>query len=279
LEALLDVTALKNEPIVFCDKYCHASIYAGFFHLPHFYRFHHNNLDHLQILLDKSARSARPKFIIAESVYSMEGDQTNLPRLIELAEQYQAVLYIDDAHAVGIYGSVGWGKTAELGQNIDLIIGTFSKALGSFGAYLGCSQALREYLIHRCKGLIYSTALPPPILGAISAAMELLPSLKKERQHVTYFSDRIRHFFDQEKLSYGRSDTHIIPWIIGTAEKTRWVAQQLEEQGVLGVPIQYPTVPSNKNRIRFCVSALHTEKDLELLFSSIQKVKEKLKFL
>jgi len=277
LEALLDPQILNAEPLVYCDKACHASIYAGLARVKKFYRFHHNDLEHLQILLDKNAASTQPRFIIAESVYSMDGDQTNLNRLIELAEQYQAALYIDDAHAIGIYGASGWGKASDLGSKIDLIIGTFSKALGSFGAYLGCSQALREYMIHRCKGLIYSTALSPPILGAISAAMELLPSLKEERQHVLHFGNRIRAFFDEEQLSYGPSDTHLVPWIIGSAEKTRLAAQLLEEQGILGVPIQYPTVPSTKNRIRFCVSALHDEKDLDLLFSSIHKVKLSLK--
>lgn len=277
LEALLDATILGAEPLIFCDKACHASIYAGLSRIEKFNRFHHNDLDHLTVLLEKNAASTQPKFIIAESVYSMDGDQTNLQRLVEIAEKYQAVLYIDDAHAIGIYGPSGWGKAADLGPKIDLIIGTFSKALGSFGAYLGCSQALREYMIHRCKGLIYSTALSPPILGAISAAMELLPSMDEQRQQVLRFSNLLRNFFDEEQLSYGQSDTHIVPWIIGSADQTRLAAQLLEEQGILGVPIQYPTVPSSKNRIRFCVSALHEEKDLDLLFSSIHKVKVSLK--
>jgi 8-amino-7-oxononanoate synthase len=276
LEALLDASVLNSDPLVFCDKSCHASIYAGLARITKLQRFHHNDLKHLRLLLEKQAGSSRPKFIIAESVYSMDGDQSDLQGLIALAEEFQAALYLDDAHAVGIYGSTGWGKTADLSGKIDLVIGTFSKAMGSFGAYLGCSQALRDYMIHRCKGLIYSTALSPPILGAISAAMELLPSLEEERQRVRHFGNVIRQFFDQEQLAYGSSDTHIVPWIIGSAEKTRLAAQLLEEQGILGVPIQYPTVPSNKNRIRFCVSALHGEKELEILFSSIQTVKNSL---
>ncbi len=277
LEALLDTAVLKSEPLIFCDKSCHASIYAGLLRLKKLHRFHHNDLAHLQSLLEKYSGSTQPKFILAESLYSMDGDQTDLKYLSELAVRHQAVLYIDDAHAVGIYGSAGWGRTPEYSDKIDLIIGTFSKALGSFGAYLGCSRALREYMIHRCKGFIYSTALPPPSLGAISAAIELMPSLEPERQKVQHFGKLIRNFFDEEKLSYGCSDTHLVPWIIGSAERTRFAAQLLEEQGVLGVPIQYPTVPANKSRIRFCVSALHTENDLELLFSSIQKVKSQLK--
>lgn len=276
LEAMLDARVLKKEPQVFCDKSCHASIYAGLSRVQKLYRFRHNDLDHLRKLLDKHAETQGPRFILVESVYSMDGDQSDLEGLIQLAEIYQATLYVDDAHAVGIYGKGGWGKGSDFGKTIDLLIGTFSKALGSFGAYVGCTQALREYLIHRCKGLIYSTALPPPVLGAISAACELLPNLQEERERLRLMSKEIRHFLDEEKLTYGDSDTHIVPWIIGSAEKTRLAAQLLEEQGILGVPIQYPTVPLNKNRIRFCVSALHDENDLALLFSSIQTVKNRL---
>jgi len=277
LEALLDSSVLENEPLVFCDKACHASIYSGLSRFKRFYRFHHNDLDHLQILLDKTAHLNQARIIISESVFSMDGDQSNLAALTQLAEQYQAALYIDDAHAVGIYGPSGWGKAAEVSTKIDFILGTFSKALGSFGAYLGCSLETREFLIHRCKGLIYSTALPPPILGAISAAMELLPSLEDQRQQIIHSADLIRKFFDEEQLLYGNSNTHLVPWILGSAEKTRLAAQLLEEEGILGLPIQYPTVPTSKNRIRFCVSALHQEKDLEILFSSIHKVKLALK--
>lgn len=277
LEALLDPAVFKEEPLVFCDKAIHASLYAGLVRLKKFHRFHHNRLDHLKMLLEQYKTSTQPKFIIAESIYSMEGDQADLAQLVQVAEHYQAALYVDDAHAVGIYGPLGWGKAAEWSGKIDLIMGTFSKALGSFGAYVGCSQVLRQYLIHRCKGLIYSTASSPLILGAMSAAIELLPRLQKERERVLYFAEQTRSFFEKTGLCYGAANTHIIPWIIGSAEKTRLAAQLLEEHGILAVAIQYPTVAAHKNRIRFCISALHRETDLELLFSSIQKVKKKLK--
>jgi len=277
IEALLDPQILANQPLVFCDKACHSSIYSGFSRIKQFYRFHHNKLSHLKLLLEKTASSSQPKFIFVESIYSMDGDQADLLQLAALAQQYQAALYVDDAHALGIYGKNGWGKAANSHPEVDLIMGTFSKALGSFGAFLACSQTLREYMIHRCKGLIYSTALPPPILGAISAAIELLPQMEEQRQQVKAYAQELRNFFDEQQLSYGLSTTHIVPWIIGSAEKTRLAAQLLEEQGILGIPIQTPTVPAGKNRIRFCLSTLHTKKNIELLFSSIQKVKDLIK--
>jgi len=273
LEALFDAKVLGTEPDVFFDKACHASIYSSILRLKKAYRFHHNNLSHLKKLLRAKGSSKAPKFIVVESLYCMDGDQADLKELVCLAQTYQATLYVDDAHAVGLYGQDGWGKTAQLGQQIDVIMGTFSKALGSFGAYIACSAALRRYLIHRCKGLIYSTALPPPILGAISASLELLPQLEAERQQVKTQARLLHDFFRNNHLDCGSASSHIVPWIIGSAEKTRLAAQLLEEEGILGVAIQPPTVPPGKSRIRFCLSALHKAQDLEQLFKALLKVK------
>lgn len=273
LEALLDERVFNQPPLIFCDKSCHASIYAGLQAAGKFHRFRHNNLDHLAFLLNKYKTHQQPLFIIVESIYSMDGDHSDLQQLSMLAQQSGALLYVDDAHAVGMYGN-GWGKTTENNLQIDVVMGTFSKALGSFGSYFACSHSIRNYLIQRCKSLIYSTALPPPVLGAISAAIELLPTLETCRQQVIDYAEKIRKFLDNQQLFYGKSSTHIVPWIIGCAQKTRQAAQLLEKEGILGTAIQPPTVPLQQSRIRFCASALHTMEDLELLFSSIQKVRE-----
>lgn len=274
LEALLDRTIFNKEPLIFCDKACHASIYAGISYSKNIYRFRHNDLEHLRVLLKKNATTTQPIFIIAESIYSMDGDQVDIESLTKLAQEFKAVLYIDDAHGVGVYGESGWGKAARLTPGVDIIFGTFSKALGSFGSYIGCSHALKKYLVHRCKGLIYSTALPPPILGAIDGAIRLLPHLDKERQRVNSHAEKLRHFLKEEGLSYGQSTTQIVPWIIGDAEKTRLIAHELESLGILATAIQAPTVPRGKNRIRFCISALHKDMDFELLFEGIRQVKK-----
>ena len=277
IEALLDEKILGAKPLVFCDKACHASIYSGLAQLSHFHRFRHNDLKQLKAQLEKTAASTQPKFIFVEVLYSMEGDHADLKALCELAAQHQALLYVDDAHGVGVEGEDGWGKSADFSDQVDLIMGTFSKALGSFGAYLACSKTLRDFLLHRCKGLIYSTGLAPPNLGAIAAALELLPSLQAERGALQLKAQRLRQCLSEQGLSYGQADSHIVPWIIGKADKTRLAAQLLEEQGILGAAIQAPTVPSSQCRIRFCLSALHSENDLDLLFSCIQKLKTKLK--
>ncbi|HVY54006.1 MAG TPA: pyridoxal phosphate-dependent aminotransferase family protein [Gammaproteobacteria bacterium] len=276
ISALLDTSVLKSEPLIFMDKACHASMYSGISSQKNLLRFHHNDLNHLRQLIEKHHSSSQPKFILAESIYSMEGDSANLKELTEIAQANHATLYIDDAHAVGLYGTNGWGKAADLSHQVDIIMGTFSKALGSFGAYIACSATAKEYLVHRCKGFIYSTALPPAILGSISAAIELVPQLHDSRLRVLKYADEVRQFMSKLGLNYGGSNSHIIPWIIGSAEKTRLAAQLLEQEGILGTAIQAPTVAPNKNRIRFCISALHQPSDFELLFNSLSKISKTL---
>lgn len=263
LEALLDPQILGAAPLVFCDKYCHISLLLG---AQKFIRFKHNDLTHLKFLLEKHGLDTRPKFIIVESVYSMEGDEADLPELISIAKQHHAFLYVDDAHAAGVYG---WGKAVPHADCIDLIMGTFSKALGSYGAYIGCSIEMKEYMINRCRGFIYSTGLPPAVLGAISAAIDLVPVLHSERERLWETVRKMKQGFLDLHLNCGNSSSHIIPWIIGDAEKTLFISQKLETQGILTAPIRPPSVPSGKSRLRFCPTADHTEDDIKKLLDSL----------
>lgn len=276
LEALLDSTVLTQEPLVFCDRLCHVSMLASTRHVARIQRFQHNDLRHLENLLEKYSNSDKPKFILAESIYSMDGDQADIPGLIALAKKHRAYLYIDDAHAVGIYGPQGWGKAAEYSQDVDIVMGTFSKALGSFGGYIACSETVRDYLINKCKGLIYSTGLPPMVLGAIAAMIELLPSLQNERARVITNAQKLHSFFQEQGLNYGTANTHIVPWIIGDAEKTLHASRLLKELSIHGTTIRPPTVPKDRCRIRFCISAAHSDQDLIHLMNAIQKVEQKL---
>ncbi len=274
LEAILDSKVLGHMPLIFCDKFCHASIFAATRHFKTMQRFRHNDLNHLRLLLEKHKHTDQQKFIVAESIYSMEGDAVDLAELIHIAKEHQAFLYIDDAHAVGIYGKQGFGKTAEYADDIPIVMGTFSKALGSFGSYIGCSELMKKYLINKCRGLIYSTGLSPAVIGAISAAIELLPTLHAERQQVLRKAEYVKNFFLTENLYTSQMTTHIVPWIIGNAEKTRYASELLQQQGILGTAIQPPSVPVGRSRIRFCLSAAHTDADIEHLIRAIRVVKK-----
>ena len=276
LEALFDSRVLGGEPRVFCDRFCHVSLLATTKHLTRLHRFQHNNLDHLEVLLKKYVDETRPAFILAESIYSMDGDKAEMEKLIFLAKKYHAFLYLDDAHAFGVEGIEGFGIAANYSNQIDIVMGTFSKAAGSFGAYIACSTLMRNYLINKCRGLIYSTGLPPAVLGAIDAAIELFPQLQKQREVLHRRATELRQFFEKHKIDYGNANTHIIPWIIGDSEKTIRASELLEAHGILGATIRPPSVPVGKSRIRFCLSTAHTDEEIERLKSAILVVRQKL---
>lgn len=272
LNALLDPSILGHEPLVLCDKFSHASIISTIRHVANMHRFKHNDLAHLKKLLQRHAKPGKKIFIIIESVYSMEGDVADLAGFIQLATEYQAFLYVDDAHAVGVYGKTGWGMATDFAADIPLIMGTFSKALGSFGGYVACSTMLKDYLVNKCQGFIYSTAPSPAVMGAIDAVIDLMPTLDASRVRVKKHAERVRAFFRAENLSYGHSETHIVPWIIGEAKLALHVSALLVEKGILATAIQPPSVPVGKSRIRFCLSTGHSDEDVDYLLDGVRDI-------
>ena len=182
LSAILDRSVLGESPLVFCDRLNHASLHAGCAMANiHQIRYRHNDMNHLQDLLKKNRHKSKNAFIITESVFSMDGDVVDLRSLVQIGKKYNAKIYLDEAHATGVFGQKGFGFSTAFSHQIDFCVGTFGKAFGSFGAYIACSKEVREYLINRCGGLIYATALPPGILGSIDAALDLIPLLNDRR--------------------------------------------------------------------------------------------------
>ncbi len=268
LPALFDRKALGAEPLVFADKLNHASLNlgcaaAGISHI----RFRHNDMDHLQALLEKHSDSHQPKFIVVESVYSMDGDIAPLDALYKLRDQYGCFLICDEAHATGILGPQGKG----LADNADLIIGTFSKALGSFGAYIACSSMIKDYLINKCAGIIYATALPPAVLGSIDAALDLVPDMNQERAHVHAKAGKFRTEMTEAGYDCGASETQIVPLMIGNETKALELTEHLKQQGFWTTTIRPPTVPPGTSRIRFSFSAAHTQDDVNALIAALKQ--------
>ena len=268
LAALLEPTLWSAEPLVFTDRLNHASLHmgckaAGIKQI----RFRHNDLEHLDTLLAHNAQKHGPRFIITESIFSMDGDGPDLVRLEDIATEWDAFLYVDEAHATGVYGPYGFGLAS--GSEADLVMGTFSKGMGSFGAYVAGSQTLKDFLVNRASGLIYATALPPAVLGAIDAAIDLVPTLGNERTHLYCMAEKVRAAFHAAGLDTGKSSSQIIPVILGDEQRTKAVAQSLEEQGFLGVAIRPPTVPAGSSRIRFVITAAHTEEDVDRLIAAV----------
>jgi 8-amino-7-oxononanoate synthase len=272
LPALFAAAAREAPPLVFADRLVHASLHhgcnaAGLRQV----RFRHNDLDHLEALLEE--RSAEPgrRFILTESVFSMDGDQADVGRLVEIAERWGAFLYLDEAHATGVIGPHGMGLAGLAPGRIDLVMGTFSKALGSFGAYVAGSQSLIDFLVNACSGFIYTTAPPPPVLGAIEAALELVPGMDAERAHLQGLAARLRRSLAGFGIDTLASTTQIVPAVVGGEAETLQAARRLEAAGFLAVAIRPPTVPKGSSRIRFALSAAHTEGDIEALIAAVDE--------
>jgi 8-amino-7-oxononanoate synthase len=241
LQALFDRTVLGAEPLVFADRLNHASMHfgcqaAGVRQL----RYRHCDAAHLAELLSQYQGDDRPKFILTESVFSMDGDVAPVAAIARLAREHRATLIVDDAHATGILGRDGSGLSGEA----DIVIGTFSKALGSFGGYVACTETVRDYLINRCTGIVYSTALPPPVLGAIDAALDLAPGMDNERAYVAGLSERFRNGAISLRLDAGASTTQIVPVILGSPEAATAMSERLKRAGLWTSAIRPPTVPA-----------------------------------
>lgn len=262
LQALLDRTVLGAEPLVFADRLNHASMHfgcqaAGSRQI----RYRHCDASHLGELLSQYQGDSRPRFILTESVFSMDGDVAPLGDIAALARAHEACLIVDDAHATGILGEGGAGLSAEA----DIVIGTFSKALGSFGGFVASSATMRDYLVNRCAGLIYSTAPPPPVLGAIDAALDLVPGMEAERAHVARLAERFRAGADAAGLNSGASTTQIVPVILGSAEAALAIGARLRQAGLWVTSIRPPTVPPDTARLRLAFTAAHHESDIDRL--------------
>jgi 8-amino-7-oxononanoate synthase len=234
--------------------------------------FRHNDMNHLEDLLRARQGEKAHRFIFTESVFSMDGDRADIEALIALAARYQCFLYVDEAHATGVLGPRGMGLCAAHPGKVDLVMGTFSKAFGSYGAYIACSQILRDYLINRMTGFIYSTGLPPSVLGAISAALDLVPKMEGERTKLARASERVRGAFKGAGLDCGPSTTQIIPLILGDEQRVLDFGAALEGEGILGVPIRPPTVPQGTSRIRFALSSVHDDAAIDHLIVSVARL-------
>ena len=261
---------LLGEPMIYADRLNHASLHhgiaAGGLRQQ---RFRHNDLDHLRALLMRDQDKPGRRLVVTESVFSMDGDRAPLGDLIALAHEFGAHLYVDEAHATGVLGPQGRGLTAAHPGRVDIVMGTLGKALGGFGAYVAGSRTLIDFLINRCAGFIYSTALPPSVFGALDAALDLVPAMDTERAQVRDHAERFRQAAKRHGLSTGMSDTQIVPLLTGGNDATLAAQARLEEQGLLAIAIRPPTVPEGGARLRLSFSAAHQDADVARLCDAL----------
>jgi 8-amino-7-oxononanoate synthase len=266
---------LLGETLVYADRLNHASLHHGIAAAGlRQQRFRHNDLDHLRTVLARDRDKPGRRLVVTESVFSMDGDRAPLSGLIALAEEFGAHLYVDEAHATGVLGAQGRGLAAAHPGRVDIVMGTLGKALGGFGAYVAGSRALIDFLVNRCAGFIYSTALPPSVFGALDAALDLVPAMEQERARVARYAQRFRQAARQRAFSTGASDTQIVPLLIGGNAATLAAQTQLEEQGLLGIAIRPPTVPEGEARLRLSFSAAHSDAEVARLCDAIGRLEK-----
>lgn len=263
-----------KDDCVFIDRLAHASLIDGVvLSKAKFFRFRHNDLEHLDYLLAKERNSFKRALVITETVFSMDGDIAPIKAMAEFKNKYDFLFMVDEAHATGIYGENGSGLVEEEGvtEQVDLIMGTFSKALAGFGAYLACSQTIKDYLINTARSFIYSTALPPAIIAANIASLDLI-NQEPFRRKVLLENTA---YFRQELINLGFStlgQTQIVPVLLGKVEKTLRLSQYCKGLGFWVMPIRPPTVPNNQARLRFSLSYWHSKDILNKVLQGLKGV-------
>jgi 8-amino-7-oxononanoate synthase len=256
---------------LFADRLIHASLHHGCAAAgTRQIRFRHNDLDHLDQLLARKGSDAPARIIVTESVFSMDGDMPDLAKLADMARRHDAFLYLDEAHATGAIGPRGAGFSTTLPGGVDLVMGTFSKALGCFGAYVAGSRLLCDYLVNTCSSFIFSTAPPPSVLGAIDAALELVPQMDKQRLTLGEHGEHLRQGLADLGIDSLQSSSHIVPAIIGEAHEAVRLSEALAERGIIASAIRPPTVPQGTSRLRLALRAAHSPNDIDQLLAAIR---------
>jgi 8-amino-7-oxononanoate synthase len=263
----------RRGDVVFSDRLNHASIMDGILLSgANFFRFSHNDIDNLEYLLKRERSKFKQAFIIVETVFSMDGDKPPLKEIVTLKEKYNCLLIVDEAHATGIFGARGSGVVEEegLSDRVDLIMGTFSKGLGSFGAYVAASATIINYLINFSHSFIYSTALPPWVIEANLVSLDLVEEEPFRRKALIENAD----FFRRQLNLHGfkvKGSSQIVPLILGDTCQTVRFAERLQEKGYWVFPIRPPTVPRNEARLRFSINYYHSKKIIQKLIDTIEE--------
>jgi glycine C-acetyltransferase/8-amino-7-oxononanoate synthase len=244
--------------VVFSDELNHASIIDGCrLSRAETVVYRHNDVAHLESLLEGAA--GRPALIVTDGIFSMDGDVAPLPELLGLARRFGARLMVDEAHATGALGPGGRGAVAAAGLSgeVDVVMGTMGKALGSYGAYVCASAETVDFLVNRARPFIFSTAPPPPVVGAARAALGVLEAEPERVDRLISNARVLREALAAEGLAAGASTTQIVPVEIGEAEPTMELCERALERGVFAQGIRPPTVPEGSSRLRFTVMATH----------------------
>jgi 8-amino-7-oxononanoate synthase len=260
-----------GETTFLLDKKVHASLIDGVSKSGvRFQRFKHNDLLHLKFLLEKSR--AEFNIIVIDSVYSMDGDLAPLQAIINLKKQFKNVfLYVDEAHGTGVFGPTSRGVTEGFETDIEFIMGTFSKALGSAGAYIACSSAARRFFVNKARSFTYTTALPPSVYVSNLEAVHLLKNNPTWGSELLEKSVQFRKRLEKQGIPIISGCSNIIPIVLGSNSNTLIFVQRLKDAGFWLTPIRTPTVEKGRSRVRITLQRLHSSAQISRLESAIIK--------
>lgn len=257
-----------SSTLILADKLVHASLIDGIrLSGARSIRFRHQDYAQLENLLQKYHADFPRIIIVTESIFSMDGDTADLLRLTGLKKQYPGtMLYVDEAHGIGVRGRQGLGLAEELDciGDIDFLCGTFGKALASVGAYVVCNRIIRDYLVNKMRTLIFTTALPPLNVAWTQFVMERLADMTERRQRLTSSSTCLRNALKAHGWTCP-SESHIVPMIVGDSHEATQKAEQLQKLGYYVLPVRPPTVPPGTSRLRFSLNAGITPDELKQL--------------
>ncbi len=271
---IISALAAEKGTLIVADKLVHASIIDGItLSKAPWHRFLHNDFNRLESILQKESDHYERIIVIVESIYSMDGDQADLNRLIELKHRYpKVILYIDEAHAVGVAGPGGRGlcMTLDNPEEIDVMVGTFGKALASVGAFCISGKEIHQYLINRARSLIFSTALPPICCAWTRKMLSLSLSMDNERLKLSSLGNMIARELSTPIMSVKPS--HILPFITGSASRAIELSARLLDDGFKVLPIRTPTVPPGTERLRISLSAALSDTDISRFTASLKSL-------
>jgi len=258
-----------------CDKLIHASVIDGLrINGAEFKRFPHNDATKLENIVEKESEKYERIVVVAESIYSMDGDEAPIDKLVELKRRFSnVILYVDEAHAFGLMGEKGLGVAEEIGltEDIDIIVGTFGKAAASAGAFAVASPEMKSLLINLSRPFIFSTALPPANIAWTILMLEKILDMGDARKHLAEISRTFTERINKIAREESPSTSQIIPFMTGDAAKALKIASRLRESGIIALPIRRPTVPPGGERIRFSLGAGMETTQFERVFKVLEE--------
>jgi len=267
-------TIVGKDDVVIIDKSDHASIVdACRLAFGQMKRFKHNDMEDLEKILASSDNDSG-RLVVVDGVFSMEGDIANLPEIIRLSKEYKSRVMVDDAHSIGVLGENGRGTAEHFGleDDVDIIMGTFSKSFASIGGFIVADEDVIHYIKHHSRALIFSASMPPPAVATVIAALDIIENEPERRRRLWENTERMRKGFKEMGYDTGESQTPIIPIIIGERMKTFQVWRELFKEGIFVNPAISPSVPPGRDLLRTSYMATHTTAELDRVLEVFEKV-------